>query len=551
MKPLTCLLALSLALPVSAAERPWFTDVTARAGLDWTDVNGVPDQVALVDQNGQGIAVLDYDRDGRPDLFFPNGSTLDRERAGRPGAPWALFRNRGDGTFENVTASAGLDGTGWATGAAAADVDNDGWPDLYVSGFGVSQAFRNQGDGTFVRVPRAFGGEVPGWSHSAAFGDVDGDGVLDLAVARYVKFDPAHQPGAEADGRPCTYRGLLTGCGPWLWKGDGVRFFRGSAQGFTDATGRAGVGAAADGRGFQAVLVDLDGDGDLDLFVGCDVMPNTVLENVGGRFRQNPDFGGLVSAAGKAESAMGLAVADLDADGLPEIFTGNFAGEKNTLYVNRPPPAPQRLTDITAAAGLADHEVELDWGAALVDFDLDGRQDELHVTGHIYPQVDGLHDPTDGYAQTPRLHASVAPLTFREARLLSDPVPRWCARALAILDADGDGAPDAVIGVHNGRPRLLANAAPDARARSLGVELTGTRGSRDPLGARVTLDVDGGPRQVRLLVPHQGYLGSQSTQLFFAWPRTARSGTIAVRWPSGHESRAPVSGPGVSRIVEE
>lgn len=523
-----------------ALAAPWFTDATARAGLNWTNVNGAPDQVALVDQNGQGIAVLDYDRDGLPDLFFPNGSTLDRQRAGRPGGPWALFRNQGDGRFVDVTESAGLNGVGWATGAAAADVDNDGWTDLYVCAYGPNQFFRNNGDGTFA--PRVTHAEVGGWSSSASFGDLDGDGLLDLAVAQYVRFDPAHQPTAEADGKPCTYRGVLTGCGPWRWQGEGLRVFRGGGLAFADVTAASGAGAGADRRCFQVVLADLDGDGDLDLYAGCDVMPNIALENTGGVFRVNPAWGGLLSADGKPESAMGLALADLTGDGLPELFTGNFGGEKNTLYVNRPPPAPVRFVDLTRLVGLADHEVELDWGAALVDFDLDGLQDKLHVNGHIYPQVAGLHDPEDTYPQPPRLSRALEPLKFQEVAPLAES-PRWCARALAILDADGDTAPDAVVGVHNGSPRLLENAAPDAARRGLAVDLVATQGARDALGARLRF---GG--QVRFLVPHQGYLGTNQARAFFAFTGAAE---LEVRWPSGRETRHKIASPGVSRIVEE
>lgn len=536
------------AAPPAAA---WFEDVSARAGLAWRNVNGTPDQIALLDQNGQGIAVIDYDRDGDPDLFFPNGSTLDRWRAKRGGAPWALFRNEG-GRFEDVTDSAGLAGDGWATGAAAADFDGDGWPDLFVAAYGATQLYRNQGDGTFARLPAAAGAEVSGWSSSAAFGDVDGDGVLDLAVALYVSFDPGAQPRTEADGKPCLYRGVPTGCGPWRWNGAGLRLFRGGGGRFVDATRASGVVAASDARGFQVVLADLDGDGDLDLYAGCDVMANAALANDGrGRFRADPSWGGLVSAEGKPESSMGLAVADLDGDGLPEIVTTNFAGEKNTLYANRPPPAAPRFLDVSKAAGLDRHPVELDWGAAVADFDHDGVQDLFHVNGHIYPQVAALRDPDDAYEQPPRLYAGAPGLEFDE-RVPLVPAARWCARALAIADLDGDGALDAVVGVHNGAPRVLANrVAARAGAASLSVELVGTRASREALGARVTLQQKAG-RQVRLAAPHQGYQGTHDARLHFGLGAAGkvRPGVLIVRWPSGRATRHPVTRSGALRIVE-
>jgi len=545
---------------VLLAAGPWFEDVTARAGLTWRDVNGAPDQTALLDQNGQGIAVIDYDGDGLPDLFFPNGSTLVRLREGKPGGPWALFRNRGDGTFEDVTEQAGICGEGWATGAAAADADGDGFADLYVTAFGPGQFYRGDGDGTFTRVPGARGaeGDAHQWASSAAFGDVDRDGLLDLVVGHYVQFDPAHQPRAEEDGRPCTYRGVLTGCGPWRWKGDGPRLYRNVGTGFVDVTARAGLGVGSSARCFQVVLVDLDGDGDLDLYVGCDVMPNVVLENVGGTFRRNPSWGGEVNFEGKAESSMGLAVADVDGDGLPSVYVTNFAGQKSTLYLNR--PGSPRFSDASVAARLDGHRAELGWGAAVADFDLDGVQDAFHVNGQIYPQVACLHDPADGYAQPPRLYQGLPPQpgdvpAFREVTASLTLYPfdikrvQWCARGLALADFDHDGAPDLVVGLHNGAPRVLANRAEAPRERALTVELAGTRSPRQPLGARATLEV-AGTRQVRFLVPHQGFQGSQESRLFFAWPRGATAGRLAVRWPSGRTTVEEVRGAGALRIVE-
>jgi enediyne biosynthesis protein E4 len=339
--------------------RPLFRVRLDLPGLDYVNLSGDPEQLSVLEQNGQGIALLDYDGDGRVDLFVTNGGTFDRWRRGElPGA--RLYRNLGGWRFADVTVESGLAAPVWGTGAAAADLDGDGWPDLYLAAWGGDRFFRNQGDGTFVDATERAGLGSGGWSSSVAVADFDGDGRLDLYVSRYVAFDPERIPDREADGSPCAYRGIVTGCGPWRYPGERDLLYLQLADGsFRDASESWGLDATAGFRGMGVAPGDFDDDGDVDLYVACDVMPNLHLQNAGGRFVDVGALrGGAVNDAGRHESGMGVAAADLFGHGRLDLVTTNFAGETNTYYANR----DGDLVDRSAAAGLAAHPLELGWG---------------------------------------------------------------------------------------------------------------------------------------------------------------------------------------------
>ena len=514
---------------------PWFTDVTARAGLTFRNLSGDPEQLPILDQNGQGAAVLDYNGDGWMDVYLLSGSTLARwRRHENPGN--RLYRNNGDGTFTDVTEAAGVRGNAWSVGCAAADYDGDGWVDLYVTNWGANVLYRNNGDGTFTDVTEEAGVGDARWSSSAAFGDVDRDGDLDLYVSNYVVFDPERYPRTEADGSECLYKGVPAGCGPWRYEGEQDVLYRNNGDGtFTDVTQAAGLAGTAGFRGFGAVLVDFDLDGDLDLYVGCDVMPNLYFINDGtGVFsRAEPHRGGTVNMLGEHESAMGVAVGDVNDDGFPDLFCTNFADQKNTLYLN----TGGSLRDVSEQAGVARHRQELGWGTAVADFDNDGWQDIFLVNGHIYPQVDRLDLPAEGYRQPWRLYRGRPEGVFREAGAAEGwrPAPRFSSRGLAVADFDNDGDLDLLVVNHNDRPTLLRN---ERGGHYLTIALEGAGLNTQGIGARVGVRV--GDRTLwRFAHPNQGYQSSFDPRLHYGLGEATAVDEIVVYWPDGRVERLP------------
>jgi hypothetical protein len=533
-----------LAAMASEAERTndsdWFIDVTARAGIHFRNLNGDPEQIPIIDQNGQGAAFLDYDNDGWLDLYLLCGSTIQRWKKGKnPGN--RLYRNNGNGTFTDVTEKAGVRGNRWSVGCAAADYDGDGFVDLYGTNWGANVLYHNNGDGTFSEVTKKAGVGDPRWSSAAAFGDVDKDGDLDLYVSNYVKFDPDHHPQKELDGRDCNYKGVRTGCSPLLYEGETSVLYRNNGDGtFTDVTEAAGIGATAGYRGFGAILADFDLDEDLDLYVGCDVMPNLYFLNRGNGTPTGVAFapaeksrGGTHNALGKHESSMGVAIGDVNDDGFPDIFCTNFADEKNTLYQN----LKGVLGDVSAEVGLAKHQAELGWGTVMADFDNDSFLDIFIANGHIYPQVDQLGLAEDTYRQPQRLYRGTKTGNFREAgeaegwRLTR----QYSSRGVLRGDYDNDGDMDVLIVNHNDRPTLLQN---ERGGNFLAISLKGAGKNTQGIGARAAIRV-AGRTMWRFACPHQGYQSSQDPRLHFGLGDHTEVDEIVVYWPGGTVDRIP------------
>jgi hypothetical protein len=528
-----------LAAMVREAERTndsnWFNDVTARAGINFRHRSGDPEQIPIIDQNGQGAAFFDYDNDGWLDLYLLSGSTIQRWKKGN-NLGNRLYRNNGNGVFTDVTVKAGVQGNGWSNGCAAADYDGDGFVDLYVTNWGANVLYHNNGDGTFSDVTQKAGVGDPRWGTAAAFGDVDKDGDLDLYVSNYVKFDPDHYPQKELDGRDCNYKGVRTGCSPLLYEGECGVLYRNNGNGtFTDVTAVAGIGATAGYRGFGVILADFDLDEDLDLYVGCDVMPNLYFLNRGdGVFTPAENFrGGTHNAVGKHESGMGVAIGDVNDDGFPDIFCTNFADEKNTLYQN----SQGFLSDVSEEAGLAKHQAELGWGTVEADFDNDSFLDIFIANGHIYPQVDRLRLAEDAYRQPRRIYRGTKAGKFREAgeadgwRLTR----QYSSRGVAMSDYDNDGDVDVLVVNHNDRPTLLQNAR---GGNFLTIALQGAGKNTQGLGARVAIRVAG--RTIwRFACPHQGYQSSHDPRIHFGLGDHAAVEEIAVYWPGGVVERIP------------
>jgi hypothetical protein len=520
--------------PSGPPEQPLFLVHTSRPGLEYANLSGDDEQWSIVEQNGQGLAMLDFDGDGRMDLFVTNGGTLPGWRAGDLPGP-SLYRNLGDWRFEDVTARAGLaDRDAWGTGCAAADFDDDGDTDLYVTGWGANRLYRNEGDGRFTDVTDRAGVGEDRWSSSAVFADFDGDGRLDLYVSNYVVFDPDRVPEAEEDGSPCRYRSVRSGCGPWRYSGERDTLYLQTEGGrFVDASDAWGLAATDGFRGMGIAPGDFDRDGDVDVYVGCDVMPNLYLENISrsgfrsaGRAR-----GGSVNADGQHESGMGVAAVDLFGRGELDVLATNFAGEKNTYYSG----AEGLLEDRSSSVGFDGHRAELGWGLVVADFDGDGARDVFVANGHIYPQVEELRDPEDRYRQLPRIYLGTGGQQLRELPPESAlrragrtrPCPSgsclaFSLRAAAAGDLDNDGDLDVVAVQHNGPLVVFENRSD----RSVPiVTLETRRGGASPHGARIAIGDWSHDHW-----PTSGYQSSHDPRVHL--PR-AEADVARVTWPDG------------------
>lgn len=543
---LACVFAeLPLATAAAADTKPVFR-VRTVAGVDYRNVCGAPGQLPIIEQNGQGIGIIDYNNDGLVDLLVPNGSTESRWRSGKdPGC--RLYKSLGKWQFRDVTEEAGVRGNAWTSGVAVADYDADGDFDVYVLNWGANVLYRNNGNGTFSDITKEAGVGEPRWCSSAAFADFNNDGLLDIFVSNYVHFDYDNYPKMEKDGRACLYKGVETGCGPWCYEGERSTLYMNAGDGrFEDRSVAAGLECTKGFRGLGVVAADFDNDGDADVYLGCDVMPNLYLENVGGgKFRSvGEERGGALNEVGMHESGMGVAAADFDRSGTLDLFTTNFADEKNTFYRNE----TGSLTDASRAVGFDQHRPDLGWGVLAEDFNQDGLIDVFVANGHIYPQVKDIPEGTDRYAQPPRLYLQsssgtldeVAPeQAFGESLSLS-------LRGAASADLDNDGDLDIVAVQHNG-PLLFLENGSDRPALTL--ELLDARGGRSPMGARVSIAGMG----TRWLLPNQGYQSSNDHRLHIAIPQGRRADHVTIQWPDGRSEdfAFPPDAKGVVRLRQK
>ena len=387
----------------SLPAEPRFVNAAPEAGVTTVLYCGGTDKDHILESVGSGGAFVDYDEDGRLDLFLVNGWALDEEPARvRIKGRNALYRNVGGGRFQDVTEKSGVGDEGWGCGVCAGDYDNDGHVDLFVTGFGRSRLYRNRGDGTFEQVAKRAGVDAAGWGAGAAFFDADGDGDLDLYLARYID---ATLEEVHAARRTSTWREKVkVMAGPFGMRGGKDQFFRNNGDGtFRDATAEAGMTDLAESYGLGVLASDLDNDGDVDVYVANDSNPNFLYRNDGkGHFTEVGSWSGAgLSGEGIAQAGMGVDAADFDGDGLQDIFVTNFARDHATLYKNL---GNLLFNDISASLRLKEmtHE-SLKWGCAFFDFDNDGDLDLVIANGHIYPQVDQAPELKESYRQRPIL----------------------------------------------------------------------------------------------------------------------------------------------------
>lgn len=507
---------------------PIFTEVTAAAGIRFQHINGMREEKNYIPEaKGGGAGFLDYDGDGWLDIVLAQGSTLELHRAGKDPAA-ALYRNRGDGTFEDVTEAAAFNARGWGMGVAAGDFDGDGHVDVYLTYLGPNVLLRNNGDGTFSDVTERAGVGDPRWSASAAFGDYDGDGDLDLYVANYVfvNFD-ALPPKA------CRHRETLVLCGPMGLRGVGDSLYRNNGDGtFTEVSAAVGASDRDALYGLGVVWSDLDGDGDLDLYVGNDATPNLLFVNQGdGTFQEMGLVSGLaVNAEGRDQASMGIDAADFDNDGRIDLYLTHFADDYSTLYRNE---GGLSFRDVTAQAKILRQEFGLvSWGTKFVDFNNDGWKDIHHANGHVYPYLitAGLDE---SYDQPGSLYVNRGDGSFLDASRSVGPdlqVPRT-GRGVAYGDYDNDGDIDFLQVNLNGTPALFRNDRQDRNSWVM-FRTRGTRSNRDGLNARITVTA-GGLTQVHETRRGGSIYSTHDPRVHFGLGQASRIERVEVRWLGG------------------
>src|SRR5580658_1917081 len=457
-------------VPETDAPLPQLVDITDSTKIKFDHLSS-PEQKYIVESMSGGVAIIDYDRDGWPDLYFTNAESVDMALSGKK-ARSALYHNNHDGTFTDVTDKAGVGYPCWAMGAVVGDYNNDGWPDLLVTCFGGVVLYRNNGDGTFSDVTTKAGlASDSGWATGAAFGDYDGDGWADLFVAHYVDLDLKDLPEFGSK-QTCQYHGIAVQCGPRGLKGFPDTLYHNNGNGtFTEVSKAAGVDDPQKFFGLTAIWCDFNNDGRLDLFVANDGEPNYLYRNDGnGHFTDVAlDAGVAVNVDGSEQANMGLALGDYEHKGLFSVAITHFSDEYAALYRNN---GSFNFTDVSSSSGIARGTTPfVGWGDAFFDVDNDGWPDLILVNGHVYPQVD-TKDVGTKFREPKLLCLNQHDGTFRDISKLAGPaiqVPQ-VSRGLAVGDLFNDGHLEVVIENLEGEPMILrANA--DAQNHWISFEL--------------------------------------------------------------------------------
>lgn len=523
-----------------------FTDVTQKSGLaSFLHHSGTEQKKYILEVPGSGVAILDYDNDGWPDIYLLNGSTLDAYRGKERAPRAALFHNNRDGTFTDVTAKAGVANERWGFGVAVGDYDNDGWPDLFVTNFGQARLYHNNHDGTFTDVAEKAGVALNGWYTAATWGDYDGDGRLDLFVAGYVRFDVDHPPEPGGNGVSynfCQYRGQTVMCGPRGLPGEHDHLFHNNGDGtFTDVSEKAGVSDPDGYYGFAAAFVDVDDDGKLDLVVANDSTPNYLYRNRGDGTFEDASYasGFALNENGREQASMGLAIGDYNNDGLVDLYVTNFSDDYNTLYKN---DSGGNFTDVSFQAGVGQATIPfLGWGTGFLDYDNDGWKDIFVANGHVYRGVDSLDWGTT-WAQRPLLfhnrdgsHFDLVPAATGSG--LARVVP---ARGAAFADLFNDGRVDVVLNNLDAPPLLLRNVV-SSKNHWLGIKLIGgPRSPRDAIGATVFLKANGVTQRADV-ISGGSYCSSSDLRLHFGLGAASKVDEAEIRWPSGAREKIKIA----------
>lgn len=531
-----------------------FLDETEKAGLSkWHNVTGSRDKRVIIEAKGSGVCLLDFDSDGWLDIYLVNGSTLEA-LAGKASPPHAaLFQNNRDGTFTDVTASAGVANDRWGTGCVVGDYDNDGWPDLYVTNVGSSRLYHNNRNHTFTDVAVQSGVALNDASaesttdHTGAtFGDYDGDGNLDLFVAGYIDLDlkGASLSGSKTAGYDfCQYRGVKVMCGPRGLQGAHDHLFHSNGDGtFTDVSKKLGLDGPNGYYGLDAVFADVNNDGKPDLLVANDSTPNYLYINKGnGTFKDDSyETGFALNGDGREAANMGLAVGDYENNGHLSVVSTTFSDDHPILFRNDGTGA---FTDVSYPAGIAQSSIPfVKFGDGFLDYDNDGWKDLFMVNGHVYPQVDQHPEWGQSYAQRQLLYHNLGNGKFELMPAVEGTglAVVTVGRGAAFGDLFNDGKIDVVINGEDGTPLLLRNVNPDHHHWVELKLLGGSKGPRDAVGATVYLTTNG-MRQRGDVLSGGSYLSSNDMRVHFGlgdWDKVAQA---EIHWPDGNVEKVSLA----------
>jgi len=504
-----------------------FRDIAAAAGLTATVISGNLDQTYVVENTGTGVAVLDYDNDGLPDIFLVQG---DRLNPGPTPLTPHLYHNLGGLRFEDVTAKAGIGHLGWGQGVCAGDVDNDGHVDLFLGQWGHNVFLKNLGNGTFrdETKERGFARPESRWSTGCAFIDYDRDGHLDLVVANYIDFNAQETPRPR-DKSGCNWKGIPVPCGPRGLKGETMTLYHNDGRGhFTDVTKQAGVETPREYYGFTVLTGDFDNDGWPDFYVTCDSTPSLFFHNKrDGTFEEQGMVTALaVNEDGREQAGMGATAADYDGDGFLDIFKTNFSSDTNTLYRNL---GDGSFADVTSQSGLAVHTQDVKWGTAFLDFDNDGWKDLFVVAGHVYPFIE-KYNTGEEFKQPRELFWNRGDRQFFDMSSTGGPgiTAKHSSRGVAVADFDNDGSMEIVVVNLFEPPSLLKNYG--QRGNSLLIRAMTATG-RDAVGARVTVSA-GGRKQIDEVRSGGYHISQGDFRVHFGLGKETKA-DVTIRWPQG------------------
>ncbi|HEX8888367.1 MAG TPA: CRTAC1 family protein [Pyrinomonadaceae bacterium] len=531
-----------------AASPVTFTDISAQTKIDFKQAASPTSQKYLLESMGGGVALFDYDNDGRLDIYFTNGAQLedpmpkDASPDKRDPKYWnRLYHQKPDGTFEDVTVRAGVRGEGYSMGAAAADYDADGFVDLYVTGYGANILYRNNGDGTFTDVTKKLGVAGGGWSTSAGWFDYDNDGRLDLFVARYADWDFEKGSLYCGDLRP----GYRAYCHPDNFKGMSNLLYHQKQDGtFEDVSVTSKI-ADPNGKGLGVAFADFDNDGWTDIIVANDSVRQQLYRNRGdGTFEDVALIAGVgYNENGKTFAGMGVDARDYDDDGLPDIFITALSNESYPLYRNNGDGSFNYTTNTTSVGQIT--LLYSGWGAKFFDADNDGWQDIFVAQSHVLDTIEKTSAYLK-YKQTPLLMRNTGKGFVNVSATAGQAFTQAiAARGAAFGDLNNDGQTDIVIGTIEGAPHILRNDG--TRNHWLGISLTGAKGNRNGLGARLTLTDGNGRQQVLEATSAGSYLSSSDARIIFGLGNVASVKAIEVRWPGGRTQR--VMNPAIDRYI--